>query len=236
MPSRSPGWLGFTRPWISSRCVPSQLLDDACGGLSLLDGERLALAGRRHEREHHQIGVGVHEHVLHELVRPDAVQVVAVAGAAMRLATAAIGGELQRLRRRRQGLQPRAGGIHEVTLHVEDELVAVHCRARGKPVERCLARHLVEAARAARGRVRRIETRERAGDSARRDEKAPAVHAQPPGSCRRFFQRETIGMPMHRFQRDRGELAVGRGIELDREPQAFRVVTVFHVSPCFPGS
>ena len=49
-----------------------QLLDDARGRRRLLDRQRLALARRRHERQHHQVGVRVEEHVLDELVRPDA--------------------------------------------------------------------------------------------------------------------------------------------------------------------
>ena len=77
MPSRSPGWFGFTRPCSSRRCVPCIRLDDVARRLGLLDGERLALARRRHERQHHHVGVGIQEHVLDEFVGAEATQVTA---------------------------------------------------------------------------------------------------------------------------------------------------------------
>ncbi len=96
-----PGLVGIHPPVDQQPMRSLQLLDDARGGLRLLDGERLALAGRRYEGKHHQVGVGVQEDVLHELVRPDAVQIVEVAGPGVRRATAAVRRELQRLGTRR---------------------------------------------------------------------------------------------------------------------------------------
>ena len=73
MLSRSPAWFGLTRPCSSMRCVPSIRSTIARGGGGLLDRQRLALARRRHERQHDQVGVGVEEHVLQERVAADAV-------------------------------------------------------------------------------------------------------------------------------------------------------------------
>ena len=94
--------------------------------------------GRRHERQHHQVGVGVEEDVLHELIGTDAAQVIEVARPAVRLA-ARVGREAaQRSRALGQALEPRARRVHEVALHVEDELLALHdgareLRARARP-------------------------------------------------------------------------------------------------------
>ena len=43
-----------------------ELLDDAAHGVGGLDGDGLGIAPRRDEGEHHDVGVAVHEDVLHE--------------------------------------------------------------------------------------------------------------------------------------------------------------------------
>ena len=141
--------------------------DDARGGRGLLDGERLALARGRHEGKHHQVGVGIEEDVLHELVLADALQVVEAAGALRRPAGLRLG-HLQGPRRLRQPLGPRAGRVHEVALHVEDELVAVDRRARELLVEGGLARQVEIAAAGTGGRIGLVQGEERGGGAAPR--------------------------------------------------------------------
>ena len=140
MPSRSPGWFGIDAAVQQQPVRAVQPLDDARGGRRLLDRQRLALARRRHERQHHQVGVRVQEDVLHELVGADAVQVVELARPAVRRAARVARHAGERPRARRQALQPGAGRVHEMALHVEDELVAVERRARELQVERGVRR------------------------------------------------------------------------------------------------
>ena len=45
----------------------------------LFDRERLAFASRRHEAQHHEIGIGVQEHILDELLARQALQIAALA-------------------------------------------------------------------------------------------------------------------------------------------------------------
>jgi len=47
----------------------------------------------------------------------------------------------------------------------------------------------------------------------------------------RFDLADASSSAMRRPERDRGELAVGGGIELDRQSQTIGIVLVSHVSP-----
>ena len=71
-----------------------------------------------HEREHREIGIAVHEHVLDELLGGKAVDRVLVAAGALR----EVGEDLLPIFAR--GAAPRAGWVDHVGLHVEDELIA----------------------------------------------------------------------------------------------------------------
>jgi hypothetical protein len=66
-------------------------------------------------------------------------------------------GEAQRPRTGRQRRQPRAGRVHEMSLHVEDEVVAVERRACERQVERAFVGNVVAAAARPAGGVSVVE-------------------------------------------------------------------------------
>ncbi len=137
MSSTSPFWLGFTRPCSIRRLRTFQLLDDVARRGRFLDRQRLVFPGRGNEAQHHEIRVRVEEHILDELIGADAIQIGAFPGLFGEITLRAR--KLQRLRARRQTFRPRAGRIHEVSLHVEDELALAELR-RGELCRRA-SRH-----------------------------------------------------------------------------------------------
>ena len=143
------------------------------GGRGLLDGERLALARRRHERQHDEVGVGVEEHVLHERVAADAARATSSPGSLRGRARARSVAKRSGCAPGGSELRPRAGRVHEVALHVEHELALVERRARELVVERGFARQIVVAAAAPGGRERGVE----------REQRASRRRTRRPGSC-----------------------------------------------------
>src|SRR5436190_3243550 len=136
------------------------LVDDAAHRVGGLTRHRLVIGARGDERQDHHVGVGVHEHVLDELFRRQAVQVAALAGL-RRERTGGLRRPLERSRRRR--LDPGAGRIDEMALHVEDELaLSAGAPLRKLRVERGFRLDLEEAAGFARSRVRCVEREQRA--------------------------------------------------------------------------
>ena len=117
------------------------LLHHGGGRRGFLDGERLVLAGGRHEAEHGEVGVRVQEDVLDELLAAHAAQVVEPGRIGRGAATHV--DEAQRPRPFGQGARPGAGRVHEMALHVEDEFVAAERRIRGCRFQRRLLRHFV---------------------------------------------------------------------------------------------
>jgi hypothetical protein len=210
-------------------------LDDCRGGGRFLDGERLVFARRRHERQHDQVRIRVQEHVLDERVAADALhrsKSRLVDGAATR----PIGREAQRLRARRQVLRPGPGRVHEVALHVEDELALVKRAAREHVVERRFAGKIVEAAACALRGERGVERKQRARGAACRHQELPARLA---GSLRiacRILERTRARPVVHRRKRNRRELAVGRRVELDRQAPPVGIVTHVRLLQATAGS
>jgi hypothetical protein len=205
-----------------------ELLHDLRGGLGLLDRERLALPRRGHEGEHHEVGVRVHEDVLHELVGPDAAQVVEAPRPLVRLAARGWSRSVSGLAPAGRRLQPRARRVHEVPLHVEDELVAVHGRARGVQVERGFLRQVVEAAAAALGGVGRVEAEERGGHPAGRN---PGTSAAASRAASRSRSQPPFAIRLARRGCRRagsGELAVAGRRRASRAGACPRVVASRH--------
>ncbi len=205
-----------------------ELFHDARRRERLVDGERLALACRGDEGEDHEVGVRIHENVLHEFVRADALQVIEAA--AFRRGSAS-----RRLRHRGEGLrigadvlQPRALRIHEVSLDVEDEFVAIDRGARELQVVGGLAGDLVEAAARALPRVGRVHREQRARRTASRDEESAPRKGEPARAARRGIEREAAGQVMDRRERNRRVFTVRRRVELDREAPAFGIVAELH--------
>ena len=64
-----------------------QAVDDAPHGVRRFDRERLGVAARRHEREHHHVGVAVEEDVFHEFFGSEAGEMAARARLARRART-----------------------------------------------------------------------------------------------------------------------------------------------------
>ena len=190
MSSTSPGWFGFTRPCSMQALRAFEFLDDVARRVRLLDRERLVFARRRHEAQHHEIGIRVEEDILDELVGTDAIEVTALAGPLRQLALRAR--KLQRLRARRQALGPRAGRVHEVTLHVEDEFAFAELRGRELAIEFRVVRDLEESAVAARASVRGVECEQRGGGAGKVVRKARRVlpslrDSSPAHSWARWF-------------------------------------------------
>ncbi len=189
-------------------------LDDLAGRGRLLDRERLLVARRRHEREHHQVGVGVHEDVLDELLRSETAQVAVLAGCILERALG-LRKALEPGRNGRRILEPGAFRVHVVALHVEDEFLLAELRRRELLIERGVSRHLEEAAGAAGRRVRRIEREERRGSPAGRDEKGAARLAHVFRELGRPLIGQRIGVACGRLERNGREFAIGRRIDLD---------------------
>ena len=53
-----------------------EFLNDTCRGSGFFDRERFIQPCRWNEREHHQVGIRIHEHILDEFVLADTVQII----------------------------------------------------------------------------------------------------------------------------------------------------------------
>ncbi len=187
------------------------LLDQDAHPLGLLERERIVLGQLRHEAQDGKLGVAVHEHVLDELVRREAVDRVGVAARALREA-------------RQDALPvlagvapPLAGRIDHVGLHVEDELVAGDGLGGGCRLELRLAGQNERAAGIAARRERLVERQKRGRGPAQRLQEGPPGHARAPGVRGDPLARQRIRPGDGLAHRDRPELAVGSGIDFDRE-------------------
>src|SRR6185503_8575865 len=94
----------------------------------------------------------------------------------------------------RQGARPGTGWVHEVTLHVEDELFLAELRRCELRFERGLLRDFEEAAVAADTRVRGVECEQRGRCAASGNEKAATALVQPAREALRPFRRERVRM------------------------------------------
>ena len=205
-----------------------RFLDDARGLGRLLDRQRLALAGRRHERQHDQVGVRIEKDILDEFVRTQALQIAQARARGLRDAAIVVSEHLERLRAGRQRARPRTGRIHEVTLHVENEFVAVERRARCINIQRRFARKLIEAASAVGRGVGGVHAEQRRRGAAGGHQKRAAREPQALGVGSRRVEREAPRTVMHRLERNRLELAVGSGVQLDRQSASRGIVAIAH--------
>jgi hypothetical protein len=155
------------------------LVDDAPHRVRGLDGPPARRRRGRHKRQHHHVRVGIQEDVLDELVRAQALQIaqrIVVARRAVRLRHAGERpGEVGNL------LQPLAGRVHIVALHVEDELVAAQPGVGKLPVERRVRGQFEEAGGFAGGRVHLVHGQQRGGCAAAGLQEVPPVALQPAG-------------------------------------------------------
>ena len=140
-------------------------------------------------------------------------------------------GEAERSRAGGQALEPGAGRVHEVSLDVEDELAAVDDGPRELEVEGRLGVDLVEPAAPALAGVRHVHGQERAGRPARGHEEAAPIEAEAPRVRLGRLRREMMCLVVHPLERDRGELAVGRRVELHRQAPAVGIVDRAHGMP-----
>ena len=113
--------------------MPSSFVDDPRAGGRLLHGQRLSGERARHERQHHAVGVGVEEHVLHELLGAEVLDLRHARAGGSRKAEEALAAL-------RGVLEPLPAGVHEVALHVEDELAAAELGPRQRRVLRGVVR------------------------------------------------------------------------------------------------
>src|SRR5258708_22843982 len=116
-----------------------------------------------------------------------AFEIIALAGPLRGSALLGLG-HAQRARAGRETPRPRAGGIHEVALHVEDELAAVHGGARRLLVERRFPRQLEESAAFSFAGIGLVHADKRRRDAARRDQEAAPIEAQAPGAGARGIE------------------------------------------------
>ncbi len=186
-----------------------EFLHDARAGTRLLDRQRLAGERARHERQHHAVGVGIEEHVLYELLGAKVLDPGDPGAGGTREPEEVLTGPFR---------------IHEVSLDVEDETAAPELCARELGVLRRALRQHERAAQAARRCIGGVH-REQSGRRARRrhEEFAPRDAEAPCVACR-FAHCRLVGVNVHGVERNRLELAVGRGVELDRKAQSVGVV------------
>src|SRR5437899_12954034 len=93
-------------------------IDDAPHRVRRLNRERLGIAPRRHERQHHHVGVAVEKYVFDEFFGSEAVEITARAWFGSEPASR-FGRPLERIGGR--ALYPFTSRIHEVPRHFEDE-------------------------------------------------------------------------------------------------------------------
>jgi hypothetical protein len=202
--------------------VPSIFSTSAAGGGGFLDRQRLVRAGGRDEAQHGEIGVGVEEDVLDELVRAHAAQ-VREAGLLRRRAAFGID-EAERMRAFRQAPGPGAGRIHEVALYVEDEFVARQRVFRGGGFECRLGRHRVGRAALAAGEEGGVHRQQGRRCATQRHQEIASRCANATRVDRGGLECQGACVVVHRFQRHGDELAVAGAVELDRQAQAVGVV------------
>ena len=143
--------------------------DDVRCGRSLFNRQRFRVRARGYEGQHHQVGVGIHEHILHELFGIEAVQVRAADTCA--LFAAGIGQAGQGPGVLRQLVGPGAGRVHEVALDVEDKLLAFDAGCRQLGVQCRFRVQLEVAAALAAGGIGAVEGEQGTGCAAGADQK-----------------------------------------------------------------
>ena len=181
------------------------------GGAGGLEVERVGVEAARHVREHAHGGVAVEEHVLQQGAAGQALDVVGQPAAALGHVAEGVGAGL---------LAPGALRIHVMQLDVEDELVAGERLARRRELEPGLVRQRVASALPAGGGEGAVEGAEARRRAEQGDHVAPARLAETPRAFVERLLRQRAGMARRGVERHRRELAVGGGIELDRQPQA----------------
>src|SRR2546427_6394073 len=93
-------------------------IDDAPHRIRRLNRERLGIAPRRHERQHHHVGVAVEKYVFDEFFGSEAVEITARAWFGSEPASR-FGRPLERIGGR--ALFPRTSPIPQVPPHLQDE-------------------------------------------------------------------------------------------------------------------
>ena len=203
-----------------------QAVDDAAHGVRRFDRERLGVAPRGDEGEHHHVGVAVEEDVFHELLGTEAGEVTARPGLVGETARR-FGRPLESIGRR--GLEPRAARVDEVALHVEDEFAFAAGRACAscKSSDASAGRSKMPPVRpAAALAVLKASSVLAAPHAETRNSAARQAQALRVAACR--FVREAVCFAVRRRERHRQELAVGCSIELDGKAGAFRIDSLFH--------
>ena len=185
-------------------------VDGLAGGAGGREVERVARRAARHVRQHAHRRVALEEDVLQQPPAGKALDRVA-------LAAAAVGKIRERVLGR--AAAPCALRVHVVQLDVEDELVAAQCRSGRGRLEGRLVRQQEAPAAPAGGREGAIEGRQRGGGAEQRGEVAAARLTEPARGVVGGLARQPARMPRDGVQRHRRELAVGGGVELDRQPR-----------------
>lgn len=204
-----------------------QALDNPRGGGRFLDGQRLARTGGWHEAEHHQVGIGIDKHIADEGIRSETLQMIQSSrqcgsGAAFGLRKTEWFDALWNRGR------PGAGRIHEMTLDIENELVASQ-HARGRlGFQRRNGGQCEATAELAGAGVGPIHGQQRGRRTRQRDQETAPVLPQPAGVDGRLGHGVAARQFMHRLQRHRHELAVAGAVELDRQAQALGVDSFLH--------
>ena len=191
-----------------------------------LDRQRFGIAARRHERQHHHVGIAVEKHVLDEFLGAEAVEITARIGFGGESA-ARFGRPFESIGRRR--FDPSPGWIDEVTLHVEDKLTLVaDPRLRELGLECSLGLELEETAAPPHRGVCRIERQQGARRATSGDQKIAATHTQALGVVTRRFVCHAVGGAIGRRERNGDKFSVRSRIQFDRQSLAFRIRHVFH--------
>ena len=113
-------------------------------------------------------------------------------------------------------------------LHVEYEFITAQRRGGRILFHGRLGRQRVPAAGASRRGLSRIEGQQRGGGPTGGYQEISAAFAQSPCLLRGRLQRQAVGQLGVMVQWNRQVLTVGGGIDLDRQPDAVRVVHRCH--------
>ena len=179
------------------------LLDQHAHALRLLERERVVLGQLGHEAQHREVGVAVHEHVLDELIRREAVDRIGIAARALREA--------------RRGSAPSTGRRCARHLPAGSTMWVCTSKMNSSPASALLGGGRLElgligqderAAGVAARRERLVEGEQRGRGAAQRLQERAPRHARALGVGGDPLARQRIGRSDGPAHRDRPELAV----------------------------
>ena len=206
-----------------------QPIDDPAHRVGRLDRQRLGVARRGHEGQHHHVGVAVEEHVLDEFLGPRQSRWLRAPGFCAS-AQLRLGRPLERVRARSSTQAPVGSTKWPCTSKMNSAFsrrACASCGSSAASARRSKKPPVLPAAALAALNASSVLAAPHADTRKSRREAERASHSASPLRAR-TDSRRVGGRQRHRL-----ELAVRGGVELDGQAQAVGIDAIFHDSP--PG-